>query len=182
MPRFVANGRGQSYLSPLSGAALFLAIAYASSLAPLRAADEPIDRESLRLLDGVRVAIEDLPLGLPKELTKDALTRFIEDKLMAVRVPLQRPGEYSVGDPFLRVTIKTTEEAAGVVGYHIEVDFVQIVFMRRNPAITFNRAQTWAAHPRMGLVPRAQLADRIQKDLDTELTQFIVAYQSVNPQ
>jgi hypothetical protein len=157
-------------------------------VSPLWAADQQIDRESLRLLDAVRVEVQDLPAGVPKEiatelsreLSKDVLVKTIEAKLAAAHVPLQRHGEYSVGDPFLRVTIDMTPENAGLAAYRVQVDFVQIVFMRRNPLITFNRAQTWAAASRLGLVPRAQLAGRVKEDLDTQLDQFIAAYKSVN--
>jgi hypothetical protein len=146
----------------------------------LHAADEQIDRESLRSLDGVRVAVQDLPAGAPKELNKDALREFVESRLVAAHVPLLMPGEYPVGDPFLRVTVKTTAESAGVAGYHVDLEFVQIVFVRRNPMLTFNRAQTWAANAHMGLAARGQLTERVRKDLAEEVDQFIAAYKSVN--
>jgi hypothetical protein len=146
----------------------------------LQASDEQIDRESLRALDGVRVAVEDLPAGAPKDLTKDSVRKFVEARLEAAHVPVQGPGEYPTGDPFLRVTIKTTAESAGVAGYHVALEFMQIVFVRRNPMLTFNRAQTWAANARMGLVRRGELTERVQKDLAEEVDQFIAAYKSVN--
>jgi hypothetical protein len=146
----------------------------------LRAADQPIDRESLRALDGVRVVVEDLPAGAPAELNKDALKRSVESKLAAAHIPVLNSGEYPVGDPFLRVKVKMTTESGGLTAYHVELDFAQIVFVRRNPMLTFNRAQTWAADARMGLVARKQLAERVQKDLDTQVDQFTAAYLSVN--
>jgi hypothetical protein len=146
----------------------------------LHASDEPIDRESLRSLDGVRVDVEDVPANAPKDLQKESLVRFVEARLEAAHVPLQGHGEYPVGDPFLRVIVKTTGENGGPVAYHIDVEFMQIVFVRRNPQLTFNRAQTWAANARMGLVPRAELVERIHKDLAEQLDQFIAAYKSVN--
>jgi hypothetical protein len=150
------------------------------TVAGLRASDEQIDRESLRALDGVRVAIEDPPASAPRDLNKDALRRFVESRLAAAHVPLLGPGEYPTGDPFLRVTIKTTPESGGVVGYHVALEFAQIVFVRRNPMLTFNRAQTWAANAHMGLAARGQLVERVQKDLADEVDQFIAAYKSVN--
>jgi hypothetical protein len=162
------------------GAAL-LALALAVSAGCLRAADQPIDRESLRALDGIRVVVEDLPSGAPTELNKDALKRSVESKLAAAHIPVLNSGEYPVGDPFLRVKIKMTPESGGLVAYHVELDFAQIVFIRRNPQQTFNRAQTWAADARMGLVARKQLAERVQKDLDAQVDQFTAAYLSVNP-
>jgi hypothetical protein len=85
-----------------------------------------------------------------------------------------------VGDPFLRVIVKTTAESNGLTAYHIDVEFMQIVFVRRNPMLTFNRAQTWSANARMGSAPRAQLVDRAHKDLAEQIDQFIAAYKSVN--
>lgn len=146
----------------------------------LSAADQPIDRESLRALDGVRLVVEDLPAGAPTELNKDALKKLVESKLAAAHIPVLNPGEYPVGDPFLRVKIKMTPESGGLTAYHVELDFVQIVFVRRNPMLTFNRAQTWAADARMGLVARKQLAERVQRDLDAQVDQFTTAYLSVN--
>jgi hypothetical protein len=32
-----------------------------------------------------------------------------------------------------------------LAGCNVEIDFVQIVFMRRNPSVTFNRGETWKA-------------------------------------
>ncbi len=156
---------------------MMLCVALATTL---HASDEPIDRESLRSLDGVRVAVEDVPANAPKDLDKDSLVKFVEARLEAAHVPLQRHGEFPVGDPFLRVLVKTTGEISGLTAYRIDVEFMQIVFLRRNPMLTFNRAQTWSANARMGLVPRAQLADRARKDLAEQIDQFIAAYKSVN--
>jgi len=156
---------------------LFVAMLGANAL---WAADQPIDRESLRALDGVRIVVEDLPAGAPIELNKDALQRSVETKLAAAHIPVLNSGEYPVGDPFLRVKIKMTPETSGLIAYHVELDFAQIVFMRRNPTLTFNRAQTWAADARMGLVARKQFAERVQKDLDAQVDQFTAAYLSVN--
>lgn len=145
------------------------------------AADEAIDRDSLRTLDAVRVAVEEVPDHAPKGLDRDTLLRFVESRLEAAHVTVQQHGEYPVGDPFLRVTLKTTAESHGVIGYRVGVDFLQIVFLRRNPTLTFNRAQTWAANDHMGLTAPGQLVEHVRKDLAEEVDQFIAAYQSANP-
>ncbi len=156
-----------------------LVVTFGSGIA--LAADEPIDRDSLRTLDAVRVAVENVPDNPPKSLDNDSLLRFVEARLEAAHVPLQQHGEYPVGDPYLRVAIKTTAENHGVVGYHVGVEFVQIVFLRRDPALTFNRARTWAATEHMGLATPAQLTERIRKDLAEEVDQFVAAYKAANP-
>ena len=58
---------------------------------------------------------------------------------------------------------------------------MQIVFVRRNPMLTFNRAQTWARTRTWASRPRGQLTERVHKDLAEEVDQFIAAYKSANP-
>jgi len=157
----------------------FLAALWTACL--LGAADER-DAESLRDLDGVRVAVEDPSLAFPvKGVSSDDLRRAATVKLQQAGVHVFNNGEYPVGDPYLRVQVTTTKENRGLAGYHVEVDFVQIVFMRRNPSVTFNRAETWKARERMGLVLTPRLADAIRQELSAQLDQFISAYRSVNP-
>jgi len=79
----------------------------------------------------------------------------------------------------LRVT--TTAESNGIVGYNVELEFLQIVFLRRNPALTFNSAQTWKAKGQVGLAPAARLVGKIQQELSAQVDQFIAAYRASNP-
>jgi hypothetical protein len=67
-----------------------------------------------------------------------------------------------------------------MVASQVEVNFVQIVFMRRNPVATFNRAQTWRATTGVSLGPVAQLADRIRRETTRQIEQFINDYRQVN--
>jgi hypothetical protein len=139
------------------------------------------DRESLRDLDGVRVAIEPLSLAFPvKGLSADQLKQAAARKLEQAGIRSLNQGEYPVGDPYLRVQVATTGETDGLAAYDVQVDFVQIVFLRRNPAVTFNRAETWKADSRLGLVPTSQLAQAILEELSAQLDQFLAAYRAVN--
>ena len=140
-------------------------------------ADTPIERDSLRDLDGVRVVVESPGGGLDK----DQLQRAVESKLRSAGIKVQNPGDFPVGDPFLRLRVTTTAESNGIAGYNVELEFLQIVFLRRNPALTFNTAQTWKANGQMGLAPAARLAGKVQQDLAAQVDQFIAAYQSSNP-
>jgi hypothetical protein len=140
-------------------------------------ADTQIERDSLRDLDGVRVVVES-PGG---SLDKDQLQKAVESRLRAAGIKVQNPGDFPVGDPFLRARVATTAESNGMVGYSVELEFVQIVFLRRNPALTFNTAQTWKAKGQMGLAPAARLAGMIQQDLAAQVDQFVAAYQASNP-
>jgi hypothetical protein len=139
------------------------------------------DRESLRDLDGVRVAIEDASLAFPvKGISADELKQTAAGRLAQAGIRILNQGEYPVGDPYLRVQVATTKETNGLTAYFVQVDFVQIGFLRRNPAVTFNRADTWKANSRLGLVPTSQLAQAILEELSQQLDQFLTAYRSVN--
>jgi hypothetical protein len=144
------------------------------------------DSESLRDLLGVRVSVEDLtPAAVASGLTADRLRRAVEEKLRQAAIPVLTTGDFPVGDPFLRVRVNTTSESRGTaiprVAYTVDVDFVQMVFMRRNPAVTFNRAQTWRARGHLGIVESSKLADDVMRALSTQVDQFIREYSAVNP-
>ena len=148
----------------------------------LAAADTPIDRESLRDLDGVRVVVEEPPAVLKtKGLSQDDLQKDVESRLRNAKINVLNSGEFPVGDPFLHVRVTTTLENSGLIAYAVELDFRQTVFLRRNPAVTFNRAQTWKADEHMGLTKSARLAEAIHSALSEELIQFVTAFFSVNP-
>jgi len=138
---------------------------------------QPQDSESLKDLDGVRVAVEE---PLPRGLSRDALKAAVESQLRAGRITVFGMGEFPTGDPHLRVTISVSAERNGLVAAGVQLDFVQIVFLRRNPQVTFNRAQTWKAEARVALLPAAQLAREVQRDLSRQVTQFIADYRAVN--
>ena len=140
-------------------------------------ADTQIERDSLRDLDGVRVVVES-PGG---SLDKDQLQKAVESRLRAAGIKVQNQGDFPVGDPFLRVRVTTTAESSGIVGFNVELEFLQIVFLRRNPALTFNSAQTWKAQGRVELVPAARLAAKTQQELSAQVDQFIEAYRAANP-
>ena len=140
-------------------------------------ADTALERESLRDLDGVRVAVE----NVANPLSTDQLRKAVEAKLQSAGIKVLNSGEYPTGDPFLRVRVSATAESGGMIGYLVQLDFAQIVFLRRNPAVTFNRAQTWAATQRLGLVRSARLAEKIRQELSDRVDQFINAYFAVNP-
>ena len=69
-----------------------------------------------------------------------------------------------------------------MVAYHLVVDFIQYyAFLRRNPQVVQNRARTWKASERLGLVPAAQLATSVQRDLIRQVDEYVAAYRTVNP-
>ena len=82
---------------------------------------------------------------------------------------------------YLNVRIAASMEANRLNAYDVELSFVQIVFLRRKPSVTFNRAQTWKALGRIGIAAPAQVSEAIQQELARQLDQFIKAYLAVNP-
>jgi hypothetical protein len=135
------------------------------------------DRPSLKDLDGVRVAVEE---PLPRSLARDTLKQAVEVQLRAAGIKVLGLGDFPTGDPHLRVTITASSERDGLVAADVQLDFVQIVFLRRNPQVTFNRAQTWKADARIVLGPAAQLAGDAQRELTRQVDQFIEDYRAVN--
>lgn len=135
------------------------------------------ERDSLRDLDGVKVVVE----GAPQGLSRDRIQKDIESQMRRAGIKVLNSGEFPVGDPYLRVRVTTTPERAGFVAYNVALEFAQVVFLRRDPTITFNRASTWKAPDRIGLVPPSKLAESIQHDLAGQVDQFIAAYYFVNP-
>ena len=135
------------------------------------------DRPSLKDLDGVRVAVDE---PLPRGLARDTIRQAVEMQLRAAGIKVLGLGEFPTGDPHVRVTITASGEREGLIAADVQVDFVQIVFLRRNPQVTFNRAQTWKADAQVALVPAAQLAREVQRELARQVDQFIADYRAVN--
>jgi hypothetical protein len=135
------------------------------------------DRESLRDLDSVRVAVESSPTP---QLPGEVLRARIEAQVRAAGIRIQGMGEFPTGDPHLRLVVSVSPPRDGLVACDVQLDFVQIVFLRRNPAVTFNRAQTWKADAAIVLAPEPRLADALQSELSRQVDQFIADYRAVN--
>jgi hypothetical protein len=134
------------------------------------------DRPSLKDLDGVRVAVEEpLPRGLARDIKQS-----VEAQLRAAGIKILGLGDFPTGDPHVRVTVSVSGERNGLVAADVQLDFVQIVFLRRNPQVTFNRAQTWKADAQVVLVALPQLAREVQRELARQVDQFIEDYRAAN--
>jgi hypothetical protein len=144
-------------------------------------ADRQQDRASLKDLDGVRVAVETLPAFLESRgVTAATLKTAIEAQLRGAGITVLGQGDFPPGDPYLRVTVTASPERSRLVACGVQVDFVQIVFLRRNPAVTFNRAQTWKADAQLALVPTGQVVDTIRRELSRQVDQFVEDYRATN--
>jgi hypothetical protein len=90
-------------------------------------------------------------------------------------------GEFPTGDPHLRLTIPQPAARNGLTAVAVQVDFVQIVFLRRNPQVTFNRAQTWKADGGVIVAAPQAVGDLVLAELDRQVDQFIDDFRAVNP-
>lgn len=134
-------------------------------------------RASLTDLDGVDVVVEEpLPPGFVPSLLKTES----EARLKAAGIKLLAPGSYPTGDPHLRLTLGVSPAVRGLVAAAVQVDFVQVVFLRRNPQVTFNLAQTWKADAQPMLVPSTELRNTVRRELARQLDQFIADYRTVS--
>ena len=132
---------------------------------------------SLNDLDGIRVAVDE---PVPSQLSRDGIRSAIEAQLRAAKIKLLGFGDFPTGDPHVRVTLSASMPVNDVTGVFVQVDFVQIVFMRRNPQVTFNRAQTWKADAQVLLVGTSRMAQAVDREIARQVDQFIADYRTAN--
>ena len=132
----------------------------------------------------MRVAVEPIRLASLAQgkdpLAPDSIKQSVEAQLRAAGIRILSLGDFPTGDPHLRVTISASSERNGLIAADVQLDFVQIVFLRRNPQVTFNRAQTWKADAQIALAAAVQLAREIQRELARQVDQFIEDYRAAN--
>jgi hypothetical protein len=139
--------------------------------------DRVTGRLSLTDLDGVSVMVEE---PVPPGFVAEALKTEAEARLKAAGIKLLPPGSYPTGDPHLRLTVGVSSAVGRLVAANVQVDFVQIVFLRRNPQVTFSTAQTWKADAQLLLLPSTELRDGVRRELARQLDQFIEDCRTVN--
>jgi hypothetical protein len=132
---------------------------------------------SLKDLDGIRVAVDD---PIPPPFSRDTLKSAVETQLRAAMIKVLGLGDFPTGDPHVRVTVSASAARNGAVGVFVQVDFVQIVFMRRNPQVTFNRAQTWKADAQVLLVGTSEVMRAVDREVARQVDQFIADYRAAN--
>ena len=139
------------------------------------------DRQSLRDLDGIYVDVDGIPpLAGKQGLSAERLQGDVESQLRRAGVEVLPMGHFRTGDPHLQIVVSISEVQGRTVASRVEVNFVQICFLRRNPTVTFNRARTWNANTTVSLGPEAQLADRIRRETARQVEQFIADYWQAN--
>ncbi len=139
------------------------------------------DRLSLSRLDGIFVEVDEIPsLAARQKLSAERLQEDVENQLRRAKVEVLPMGHFRTGDPHIRIAIHVSDVRNRLVASHVEVNFVQIVFMRRDPTVTFNRGQTWNAKSAVVLGPEDQLAVTIRREVTRQIDQFIADYHPVN--
>lgn len=140
------------------------------------------DRESLRDLDGIRIEVDALPsLVATQGLSAERLKDDVEGRLRGAGVKVLPMGAFRSGDPHLHIVVRLSRVEGRMVASQVEVNFVQVVFLRRNPLVTFNRARTWNSGPIVSLGPAAHLAATIRREISRQVDHFIADYRHVNP-
>jgi hypothetical protein len=89
-------------------------------------------------------------------------------------------GASRTGDPHLYALVTVSDVQGQIIALRVEVHFVQICFLRRNPLVTFNRARTWTATAEVSIGPAAVAASRVRRDVTRQIDQFIEDYKRVN--
>src|ERR1700737_4943932 len=131
---------GRLTLLVLTGFAVALTVLIPSQAA----ADNDAERESLKALRGVAVAVQ---AALPPEAEQGGLSQAklqtdVELKLRqaGIRVLTSTERLSAAGSPTLVVTLGTTRSPAGFYAYSVTVNLVQAVYLARDPTVG-----AWAA-------------------------------------
>ena len=124
----------------------------------------------------MRVAVDD---PIPSGFSRDMLKASVEEQVRGAGIKVLGMGDFPTGDPHLRVTLSAAARD-GIAAVDVQLDFVQIVFMRRNPAVTFNRAQTWKADARIVMGTPGDVVDAVRRELARQVDQFIEDYRAAN--
>ena len=139
------------------------------------------DRLSLRELDGIYVDVDAIPsLASKQGLSAERLQEEVEGQLRRAGVEVLPMGHFRTGNPHLQIVVSLSEVQGRTVASRVEVNFVQICFLRRNPTVTFNRARTWSANATVSLGAVAQLVERIRRETTRQVEQFIEDYRQAN--
>lgn len=115
-----------------------------------------------------------------RDLTAGSLRTLVETQLTTAGLTILSAGAFPVGDPHLVLSVDVSTASANMVACAVQVEFVQIVFMRRDPSVTFNRATTWGAEARVLLAAAEQLGAAVQQEAGRQVAQFVADYRVVN--
>lgn len=147
------------------------------------AIDSQFQRETLKGLQGVLVAIENIdPVAQKDGLTKDLLQTDVELQLRksGIKVLTEEETYKTSGRPILYVKVSLLKHGAvEIYAYEIEVQLEQTVYLMRNPNIG-TLAVTWDIE-NIGMVGTENMKTSIRGHVKDHVDKFINAYLAMNP-
>ncbi len=139
------------------------------------ATNTPMDRATLRGLQGVKIVVEPpAPELQDAGLKADSLQAQIEDRLRNAHVAIHPDAR-----EFLGLHLIAVREKKGAFALSVELDLYQSVALERDPTIK-TATETWGTQSVILVWPK-QLNEAASSALDDLITQFINAYRSANP-
>jgi len=146
------------------------------------AIDDKFSRETLRGLNGVYVAVEDLEPEIERlGLTKNQIQTDVELKLRLAGIKVLTGEEWrrEKGRPYLYIQVRVLESSlSGLFHLNINIEFSQNVRLIRDPSI-ITLGSTWGVDA-VGEVGRKKIY-QIRNHIKDLLDKFINAWLSVNP-
>ena len=149
----------------------------------LYAIDSEQTRQTILMIKGVRVVVEDPQPNIQKYvqrfgLTKEQLQTTIEQRLMKAGITMldQEKWLKTAGRPILYININTHEYQKYWYAYTIIVDLRQIVTLETNPDVR-TLASTWSVN--MAGIANIGNLDTINKNINVLVDRFIEARQSL---
>lgn len=145
----------------------------------LTAAADDHEQATLAGLPGVRVSVDEPDDGAG--LTESALRKEVESRLAAagIRVLTEREWQAAAGRPSLKLEVTLKSEGKSGRLFLVELEVEQDVRLARDPARS-GPAATWAAAPRLGVVPASGVAG-VLKAVREACDEFIAAWRRANP-
>ncbi len=150
------------------------------------AIDTDVTRMTLRGLQGVYVAVEELQPNLIKYdavqkagLSQAALQREVEARLKAagIKVLTWDQALKTPGSPFLYIVVNTHESEKYWYAYDIRIELQQVVSMEANPKVRA-MAGTWSTS--MTGIANIGKLQVIRDDVGALVGKFVQAYKAVN--
>jgi hypothetical protein len=150
-----------------------------SSIYPAELKDEP-GIESLRGLKGVCVLVESLGPSFDGKLTRDNIKTDVELKLRlaGIKVISDREIFKTTAQPILHVSV-FSHGAGGSIGYSINVEFMQLVNLRRDSTKSLLAGTWWTRSS--GVVGELQ-TETLRNSIKDKVDEFINDFRLVNPE
>lgn len=138
------------------------------------AGDAPLDRATLKGIDGVGIVVDTIDLDLQKlGVTQDVLAARMESKLNDANVKVDKSSP-----EFLAIRITQAHASRGPFALSVTAGLYQPVSLTRNPALK-TATQTWEVESVLMADPK-QVQNASLETIDELADRFVKAYRQVN--